>query len=90
MLITLTSCGKSNKPSTQPTTDEPSTTITTPSDHNPRLVITSIVDYINKNRIVRNQHFQPMISDNSIMIFTHGEPVLRILIKQIFIFMLTN
>ena len=32
MLITLTSCGKSNKQSTQPTTDEPSTTITTPSD----------------------------------------------------------
>ena len=30
MHITLTSCGKSNKPSTQPTTDEPSTTITTP------------------------------------------------------------
>ena len=35
MLITLTSCGKSNNPSTQPTTDEPSTTITTPSDDNP-------------------------------------------------------
>ena len=35
LLITLTSCGKSNNPSTQPTTDEPSTTITTPSDDNP-------------------------------------------------------
>ena len=35
ILITLTSCGKSNNPSTQPTTDEPSTTITTPSDENP-------------------------------------------------------
>jgi predicted small lipoprotein YifL len=34
MLITLTSCGKSNNPSTQPTADEPSTTITTPSDDN--------------------------------------------------------
>lgn len=67
-----------------------STTITTPSDHNPRFVITSIVDYINKNRIVRNQHFQPMISDNYIMIFTNREPILRILIKEIFIFMLTN
>ena len=35
MLITLTSCGKSNDSPTQPTTDEPSTTITTPSDDNP-------------------------------------------------------
>ncbi len=35
MLITLTSCGKPNNPSTQPTTDEPSITITTPSDDNP-------------------------------------------------------
>lgn len=33
MLISLTSCGKSNNSSTQPTTDEPSTTITTPSDN---------------------------------------------------------
>ena len=32
MLITMTSCGKSDNSSTQPTTDEPSTTITTPSD----------------------------------------------------------
>ena len=32
MLITITSCGKSDNSSTQPTTDEPSTTITTPSD----------------------------------------------------------
>ena len=32
--ITLTSCGKSNSSSIQPTTDEPSTTITTPSDDN--------------------------------------------------------
>ncbi len=68
--VILTSCDKSNKPSTQPTNDEPSTTITTRSDHNPRLFITSIIAYINKYRIVRNQHFQPMISDNSIMIFT--------------------
>lgn len=30
--ITLTSCGKSNSSSIQPTTDEPSTTITTPQD----------------------------------------------------------
>lgn len=34
MLITMTSCGKSNNSSLQPTTDEPSTTITTPSDDN--------------------------------------------------------
>jgi len=34
MLITLTSCGKSDNSPTQPTTDEPSTTITTPSDDN--------------------------------------------------------
>ena len=34
MLITMTSCGKSDNSSTQPTTDEPSTTITTPSDDN--------------------------------------------------------
>ena len=34
MLITITSCGKSDNSSTQPTTDEPSTTITTPSDDN--------------------------------------------------------
>ena len=32
MLITMTSCGKSENSSTQPTTDEPSTTITTPQD----------------------------------------------------------
>ena len=32
--ITLVSCGKSNNSSVQPTTDEPSTTITTPSDDN--------------------------------------------------------
>lgn len=32
MLITMTSCGKSNNSSLQPTTDEPSTTITTPQD----------------------------------------------------------
>lgn len=34
MLATLTSCGKSNNLPTQPITDEPSTTITTPSDDN--------------------------------------------------------
>ena len=34
MLITITSCGKSDNSSTQPTTDEPSTTITTPQDDN--------------------------------------------------------
>lgn len=34
MLITMTSCGKSDNSPTQPTTDEPSTTITTPSDNN--------------------------------------------------------
>ena len=34
MFITLTSCGKSNNSLIQPTTDEPSTTITTPSDDN--------------------------------------------------------
>ena len=34
MLITMTSCGKSHASPTQPTTDEPSTTITTPSDDN--------------------------------------------------------
>ena len=33
MLITITSCGKSDNSSTQPTTDEPSTTITTPQDY---------------------------------------------------------
>ena len=33
MLITMTSCAKSNS-TTTPTTDEPSTTITTPSDDN--------------------------------------------------------
>lgn len=33
-LITMTSCGKSDNSSTQPTTDEPSTTITTPQDDN--------------------------------------------------------
>lgn len=33
-MILLTSCGKSDNSSTQPTTDEPSTTITTPSDDN--------------------------------------------------------
>lgn len=32
VLIILTSCGKSNNSSVQPTTDEPSTTITAPSD----------------------------------------------------------
>jgi hypothetical protein len=32
--ITLVSCGKSNNSSVQPTTDEPSTTITAPSDDN--------------------------------------------------------
>ena len=32
--ITLTSCGKSNSSSIQPTTDEPSATITTPSEDN--------------------------------------------------------
>lgn len=32
--ITLVSCGKSNNSSIQPTIDEPSTTITTPSDDN--------------------------------------------------------
>ena len=32
--ITLVSCGKSNNSSVQPTTGEPSTTITTPSDDN--------------------------------------------------------
>jgi len=35
MLITLTSCGKSNNPSTHSSTDEHSTTITNPSDENP-------------------------------------------------------
>ena len=35
LLIILTSCGKSSNPSTQPTTDEPSTSITAPSDDNP-------------------------------------------------------
>ena len=34
VLIVLTSCGKSNNSSVQPTTDEPSTTITTPSGDN--------------------------------------------------------
>lgn len=34
MLITLTSCGKSTNSSTPSNTDEPSTTITTPSDNN--------------------------------------------------------
>ena len=34
MLITMTSCGKSDNSPTQPTTDEPSTTITTPSGDN--------------------------------------------------------
>ena len=34
MIIALTSCGKSDNSPTQPTTDEPSTTITTPSDDN--------------------------------------------------------
>lgn len=34
VLIVLTSCGKSNNSSVQPTTDKPSTTITTPSDDN--------------------------------------------------------
>ena len=34
MLIALTSCGKTSSKTTQPTTDEPSTTITTPSDDN--------------------------------------------------------
>lgn len=34
MLITMTSCGKSDNSPTQPTTDEPSITITTPSDDN--------------------------------------------------------
>lgn len=34
VLIVLTSCDKSNNSSVQPTTDEPSTTITTPSDDN--------------------------------------------------------
>lgn len=34
-LISLTSCGKSNNSPTQPTTDEPSITITTPSEDNP-------------------------------------------------------
>ena len=34
MLITMTSCGKSDNSSTQPTTEEPSITITTPSDDN--------------------------------------------------------
>ena len=33
-LLVLTSCGKSNSSSIQPTTDEPSTTITIPSDDN--------------------------------------------------------
>ncbi len=33
-LISLTSCGKSDNSPTQPITDEPSTTITTPSDDN--------------------------------------------------------
>lgn len=33
-MILLTSCGKSNNSSVQPTTDEPSTTITTPSEDN--------------------------------------------------------
>lgn len=32
-MMLLTSCGKSNNSSVQPTTDEPSTTITTPSDY---------------------------------------------------------
>ena len=34
MLITMTSCGKSDNSTTQQTTDEPSTTITTPQDDN--------------------------------------------------------
>ncbi len=34
IMFVLVSCGKSNNPSTQPTTDEPSTTITIPSDDN--------------------------------------------------------
>lgn len=34
MFITLNSCGKSNNSLIQPTTDEPSTTIATPSDDN--------------------------------------------------------
>ena len=34
MLITMTSCGKSTNSSTPSNTDEPSTTITTPSDDN--------------------------------------------------------
>lgn len=34
MIIALTSCGKSDNSPTQPTTDEPSTTITTPSGDN--------------------------------------------------------
>ena len=37
MLITMTSCGKSDNSSTQPTTDEPSTTKTTPQDDNSRI-----------------------------------------------------
>ena len=34
MLILLTSCGKISNKTTQPTTDEPRTTITTPQDDN--------------------------------------------------------
>lgn len=34
LIISLSACGKSNNSSVQPTTDEPSTTITTPSDDN--------------------------------------------------------
>lgn len=32
MLISLVSCGKTSSKTTQPTTDDPSTTITTPQD----------------------------------------------------------
>lgn len=63
MLITLTSCGKSNNPSTQPTADEPSTTITTPSDGNPTTTTTEEEDE------TANMTLTLKIGNNSVDVF---------------------
>ena len=47
MLITMTSCDKSNSSSIQPTTDDPSTTITTPTDDNPTTTTEEVVETAN-------------------------------------------
>ena len=53
MLITMTSCGKSDNSLTQPTNDEPSTTITTPSDDNPTTTTEEVDEIANMTLTIK-------------------------------------